>query len=115
LKKIPKVYNIKNKQIIIPEGAIYIGRPSKWGNPFSHMPYTLAKFKCIDRSEAISSYLKWLQESRDGRQLIQCIHELKGKDLACFCMPLACHGDILLKLANEDLKNDNDETEYYHE
>jgi hypothetical protein len=28
------------------------------------------------------------------------LDELRGKDLACWCTPLACHGDVLLRLAN---------------
>ena len=30
------------------------------------------------------------------------IEELKGKDLVCYCKPARCHGDYLLKIANED-------------
>jgi Domain of unknown function (DUF4326) len=28
------------------------------------------------------------------------LDELRGKDLLCFCAPAACHGDLLLRLAN---------------
>ena len=29
---------------------VYIGRPSKWGNPFTHLPSTtLAKYTCVNR------------------------------------------------------------------
>lgn len=35
------------------------------------------------------------------KQLLGDIHELKGKTLGCFYRPQACHGDILLKLANK--------------
>jgi hypothetical protein len=32
--------------------------------------------------------------------LINDIHELRGKDLVCWCKPDPCHGDLLLRLAN---------------
>jgi hypothetical protein len=28
------------------------------------------------------------------------VKRLKGKDLVCWCAPLACHGDVILKYAN---------------
>ena len=27
-------------------------------------------------------------------------HELKGKDLVCWCAPQPCHADVLLEIAN---------------
>lgn len=78
---------------------VYIGRPSKWGNPYSHKSGTLAKFKTKTRQEAITNYAKYLF-SDAGKNLLTDIHELKGKVLGCWCKPKACHGDILRKLAN---------------
>ena len=77
---------------------IYIGRPSIWGNPFSHLPNTLAKFKVKDRDEAISQYREYLLSNQ---KLMSQLVELKGKILGCWCKPLACHGDILAELANK--------------
>ena len=31
----PKVYN-KRRSSEIPKGAVYVGRPTQWGNPFSN-------------------------------------------------------------------------------
>ena len=84
----PKVLN---KKYGSPEGAVYIGRPSKWGNPYVIGPRHT-------REEVIEKFEKYLARSP---QLMAAVkEELKGKDLVCFCAPLACHGDILLKLAN---------------
>ncbi len=69
---------------------VYIGRPSKWGNPF---PLFLGRAKCI---EAYEKYLL----SND--KLFADLHELKGKVLGCYCAPLACHGDVLAKYANKE-------------
>jgi predicted dehydrogenase len=70
--------------------AIYIGRPSRWGNP-----YTIGKDGT--RLEVIEKYKNWFRSHRDIEALI---NDLKGKDLVCWCAPNACHGDYLLKLAN---------------
>lgn len=79
---------------------VYIGRPSKWGNPFSHQPGTKAKYKTKTRREAIQKHKEWITEG-EGKHLLEDIHELKGKILGCWCHNKACHGDILVKLANE--------------
>lgn len=81
---------------------VYIGRPSKWGNPFTHKKdkNTLAKYVVKDRNEAIECYRKWITEG-DGMYLLNDLHELKGKTLACWCKPLSCHGDILLELISK--------------
>jgi len=71
-------------------GAIYIGRGSKWGNPFR---IGLEG----DRATVIAKYERWL---RTQHHLLRALDELKGHDLVCFCAPLPCHGDLLLRLAN---------------
>lgn len=82
-----------------PEGSVYIGRPSKWGNPFSHLSNTLAKFKTDTREEAIEKFEAWF---RGQPELVEeAKQELKGKDLVCWCAPKACHGHILARIVNE--------------
>jgi len=76
---------------------VYIGRPSKWGNPFSHKEGTLAKFKVASRDESIEKYEEWIAQQP---QLLADLHELRGKVLGCWCHPQSCHGDILARLAN---------------
>jgi len=73
---------------------VYIGRPGKWGNPYSHKPGTQAKFLVASREEAIAAYEEYLLNSPE---LMAALPELKGKVLGCWCKPLSCHGDILLK------------------
>ena len=75
---------------------IYIGRPSKWGNPFTHLNKTTkAKFKVSTREEAIKRYKEWILNQPE---LLKDLHELKGKTLGCWCKPKSCHGDILVEL-----------------
>ena len=70
---------------------VYVGRPSKWGNPFEIG-------RDGSREEVIAKYAEWLQSQS---QLLSALPELKDKTLACWCSPKACHADILAKLANE--------------
>lgn len=92
-----KVWN--KRQNNIPEGAVYIGRPTKWGNPFTHIASgTLAKFVVKNRDEAVDQYEQWLLQQPE--LVAQAKKELVGKDLICWCSPQRCHGDVLIKVAN---------------
>lgn len=71
-------------------GAVYIGRGSKWGNPF-------VIGRDGDRETVIAKHARWL---RGQHHLLRALDELRGRDLICFCAPLACHGDLLRRLAN---------------
>lgn len=69
------------------EYDVYIGRPSKWGNPFRIG---------IDgtREEVIRKYYRHL---KDSSYLMNRIVTLRGKRLGCFCKPKPCHGDMIVK------------------
>jgi hypothetical protein len=74
---------------------VYIGRGSKWGNPF-------VIGKDGDREEVIEKYKTWIQTQP---HLMASLHELKDKKLGCFCRPWHhCHGDVLVELV-EKLEN----------
>ena len=77
----------------MPENAVYVGRPTKWGNPY------IAETE-KERAIAVENYRDWV-ESLIDRGVFHDLAELRGKDLACWC-PLhkACHADVLLELAN---------------
>lgn len=81
-----KVVNLRNEKY-----DMYIGRGSKWGNKF-------IIGRDGDREEVIKKYKKWILIKKE---LLNSLHELKGKALGCFCKPLACHGDILLELVEK--------------
>ncbi len=70
---------------------VYIGRPGKWGNPFSIG-------KDGTREQVLYLYEEWI---RNNLILLNDLHELKGKILGCWCFPNLCHGDILIKLIKE--------------
>ena len=71
---------------------VYIGRGSKWGNPFKMKNYSLA-----ERNRVCDEYEKYFFKSG----LYKSIPELVDKKLGCFCKPLRCHGDFLAQCANE--------------
>lgn len=78
---------------------IYIGRPSKWGNPFSHIRGK--GIFCSSRDEAVRKYFEYITEGA-GIHLRNDLHELKGKVLGCFCSPKKCHGEILIELIESE-------------
>ena len=88
----PKVHN-RHYQTA-PANAVYIGRGSPWGNPYSHMNYSKAKHIVSTREEAIELFRINVLPKLDLRPL-------RGRHLVCFCKPKACHGDLLLEAANK--------------
>lgn len=106
----------------MPEGAIYVGRPGIWGNPYSgfyHLETALMLYRntllgywnpkvCENDAyncpglaytlhrEMWERFMPWHFQPR------QALYLLGGKNLACWCpLDKPCHGDILLELANE--------------
>jgi hypothetical protein len=68
----------------------YIGRPSKWGNPF-------VIGRDGSRADVIAKYHAWIV-ARPAP--MNAVDELRGRDLVCWCASLACHSDVLVGLAN---------------
>lgn len=72
---------------------VYIGRPSKWGNPFAIGQHG-------NREQVISQFKAYL--NRSPMLMKDAQRELKGKVLGCYCSPEACHGHILAEYANKE-------------
>ena len=68
---------------------VYIGRPSPYGNPF-------VIGKDGTRAEVIAKYRTWAENNLG----IGHLQSLKGKVLGCWCAPEACHGDVLVEMAD---------------
>jgi len=68
---------------------VYIGRPSKYGNPF-------AIGKDGTRAEVIEKYAQYAAKRFTREDLLF----LRGKVLGCWCAPRPCHGDVLAQLVN---------------
>jgi predicted Zn finger-like uncharacterized protein len=67
---------------------VYIGRPLKWGNPFSIG-------RDGTRAEVIAKYRAWITKQD---HLLKDLPELKDKVLGCWCHPKPCHGHVLIEL-----------------
>ena len=91
----PKRIKVKRqKGWRLPEGAVFVGRPSRWGNP-----YRLGK-EADSRERVVEMYREML-DRLPPEELRALLEPLKGRDLACWCPEDApCHADVLLELAN---------------
>lgn len=108
-----RIQRSRRKGYRTPEGVIYVGRPTMWGNPFhaagrGHAKATILHdqwlkgrigaltLECMDFCPAEIEALERLR----ARVLVS-LHRLAGRDLACWC-PLTspwCHAETLLRLA----------------
>lgn len=85
---------------------VYIGRDNPmlglrdvgFSNPFSHKANSSAEIRVATRQEAIERYEAWVLTQPELLERIR--RELKGKILGCWCSPLACHGEVLARIAN---------------
>lgn len=102
----------------MPEGAISVARPTKFGNPFvvgetytkddwqfdviaSSNPgvAVLSAVKILSPQSAVDAFSVWIMDT--PAVFLAAMDELPGHDLACWCKPgTPCHGDYLLGLVN---------------
>lgn len=75
------------------DSFVYIGRPSKLGNPFTlNDPKDEAA-----RALVIENYRAWFNERLSDPEFLDALEEVRGRDLGCWCAPRACHGDVVLE------------------
>lgn len=94
----------------MPEGAVYVGRPTRWGNPFKvgtkirRIGGNREIVEINDNAVAVDMFHSSAMDFATGylfRQTVQA--ELRGKDLACWCpLDKPCHADVLLEIANAE-------------
>jgi len=121
----PKPKRIQRKRTKgwrMPPNTVYVGRPTRWGNPFrlgdfaikgdadlsyrgpfkmayvvTTAKYADSRFTELKTGEQVIDWFRWYMTIRT-----RDFTELRGKDLACWCpMGQPCHADILLELANK--------------
>lgn len=97
---------------------IYIGRPSVYGNPYTHheLANTAAMFKVATRGEAIEKYLDFLDKADKTSPLMVGIADLTNRyrdgenfEFICWCAPERCHGDVIKHLIQQAAKPESDE------
>jgi hypothetical protein len=93
LAMMPRVWS--KRDLARPAGAVYIGRPTKWGNPFV-LGHDGTRQQVLDKFRA------WVFAPEQDALRAEAQRELRGKDLLCWCAPSPCHGDVWLMIANQD-------------
>lgn len=79
----------------MPSNAIYVGRPTIWGNPFRKCDYAVPQFAVDDFRKLV------LSASYRYPSIPQIRQKLRGKNLTCWCaLDQPCHADVLLEIAN---------------
>jgi len=101
----PVVLNMYRVGRRIPDSAIYVGRPSLFGNHFTHLEAKKGQQNMTyvaTREESVKRYKSWVLHSDDARAVLirEALPSLRGRDLVCWCAPHKCHADVLLELAN---------------
>ncbi|MEU8590733.1 DUF4326 domain-containing protein [Streptomyces sp. NPDC048664] len=83
-----------------PQSAVYVGRPSRWGNPYAVRDHDAEQAVCLFRTH--------IEASPDLRAAVRA--HLAGRDLMCWCPPgTPCHADVLLTIANDPELNTESE------
>ena len=108
-----RVQRKRTKGYRIPPNTVYVGRPSKWGNPFiihKHGPLQPStrvwaqehfgslrpsRYVAITPHLAVDLYIEFVAPKID-------FTPLRGKNVCCWCAPgEPCHGDVILERANQ--------------
>lgn len=120
-----RIQRKRTKGYKMPPGAVYVGRPTKWGNPFRLTPDGWIECYSINRNilnpwiiwsisggfsliDILQLYELWVVGMMAEKLFLpkppsnQMFETLRGHDLFCWCpLDRPCHADILLKLANQ--------------
>ena len=98
--------NVDEREWVKNPQNIYIGRKtkyleeSKWANPYP--------VPCPSKRKSVVK--KFEEYIRNNSKLLKDIHELKGKNLGCWCAPKHCHGTVLKQILEEKMASETDST-----
>lgn len=101
-----RIQRSRKKGWRMPDGVVYVGRPTRFGNPFRiGTPGPDDCMVCGDAAEAVEKFRSELVTFGGGFVGVtvdDIRRELRGKHLACWCaLDQPCHADVLLELANQ--------------
>lgn len=88
---------IGRKGIVFIDGKRFPSKDSIWANPFKIVGVQTREF-------VIDKYEKYIRNKIKNENLYEELEKLRGKNLGCWCKPLPCHGDVLIKILNENNK-----------
>jgi len=90
-----RVQRKRSRDWRMPADTVYVGRPTKWGNPFA-----VGSPGVSSASEAVELYRDWIKAELNANP--RFLDPLLGKNLACWCpLDKPCHVDVLLELLSE--------------
>ncbi len=103
-----RVQRRRTKGWRMPQGVVYVGRGSRWGNPFV-VGVDGSAIECMKLYVGLFYGMLCISKRREHvadqervAKALQGIAALKGKPLACWCRAdRLCHADVLLHIANE--------------
>ncbi len=102
MSKPKRIQRSRAKGWKMPANAIYVGRPTVWGNPYV-VGSELMSGETLTAEKAVVSYEQHLADNFSERDIRHCLHD---KDLACWCaLDEPCHADVLLRIANSRPKS----------
>src|SRR4051794_13001270 len=97
MSKPKRIQRSRAKGWKMPANAIYVGRPTVWGNPYV-VGSELMNGETLTAEKAVALYEQHLAENFSERDIRHCLYD---KDLACWCaLDQPCHADVLLRIAN---------------
>ena len=97
MSKPKRIQRSRAKGWKMPANAIYVGRPTVWGNPYV-VGSELMNGETLTAEKAVALYEQHLADNFSERDIRHCLHD---KDLACWCaLDEPCHADVLLRIAN---------------
>jgi len=112
-----RIQRLRTKGWRMPPDAVYVGRPSRWGNPWRvvrqprswhdeyarrhpHAVYNPNERSFLGTFDSEERARYWAAQGF-RRDFDGDVTALRGKDLACWCpLDQPCHADVLLELAN---------------
>ena len=92
-----RIQRRRTKGWTTPLNTVNVTRPGRFGKPYR------VGVDCSDAATAVALFERRLEvELLTSPEMLE---PLRGKDLACWC-PVGepCHGDVLLRYANEEAK-----------
>lgn len=96
----PRIYSKRKGAEPPPPDAVYVGRGTPWGNPFSIGQAIIAVGERATREQVCDCFESYAV--RRLRREPDWLEPLIGKDLVCWCAPKRCHAETLLRLANRE-------------
>lgn len=92
----PRILNKRTASAAELRDAVYVGRPTKYGNPYSIGAHG-------NREQVIVQFQRWWYAPEQEALRLEAFRELRGRDLVCWCAPKHCHAEVIAAFVNVGL------------